>query len=81
MQILTKDMVTITVDAVVYYAIQDPVASVLSIKDPHLSTSLLARTTLRTVLGLMQLSEVLSERESIGGQMQVRNQCVCLLAA
>ena len=70
-QILTKDSVTVAVDAVVYYRIRDPMMSVCNVEQAHNSTKLLAQTTLRTQLGTRTLSEVLSERESISHDMQV----------
>ena len=50
-EILTKDSVTVAVDAVVYYKISDPVASVLKVQNAAMSTRLLAQTTLRNILG------------------------------
>jgi len=64
-EILTKDSVTVSVDAVVYYKIQDPLSSVCNIANAHSSTKLLASTTLRTILGTKNLSECLSERDTI----------------
>lgn len=64
-EILTKDSVTVAVDAVVYYKISTPMAAVCNVSDYAKSTKLLASTTLRTILGTKSLSEILSERESI----------------
>jgi len=64
-EILTKDSVTVAVDAVVYYKISSPLAAVCNVSDYANSTKLLASTTLRTVLGTKNLSEILSDRESI----------------
>ena len=50
-EILTKDSVTVNVDAVVYYKIRDPMAAVCNVADYAKSTKLLASTTLRTILG------------------------------
>ena len=72
MQILSKDSVAVQVDAVVYYRIFDPKTSVTNIKDASRATKLLAQTTLRNVLGAHTLAEMLSERDSISGQMQVK---------
>ncbi|XP_022328577.1 mechanosensory protein 2-like [Crassostrea virginica] len=69
-EILTKDSVTVAVDAVVYYRIFDPIMSVCNVNDAFRSTQLLASTTLRNVLGTKAMSEVLSERESISHEMQ-----------
>ena len=65
-EILTKDSVTVTVDAVVYYNIHSPLASVIHVEDAHKSTKQIAATTLRSILGTKTLQETLSERERIG---------------
>ena len=62
-EILTKDSVTVTVDAVVYYKIIDPLASVCNVANASSSTRLLASTTLRTILGTKTLQEILVARE------------------
>ena len=59
------------VDAVVYYRINNPMISVLNVENANRSTQLLAATTLRNILGMKTLSEILSEREVIAGSMQV----------
>merc|ERR1712020_635028 len=64
-EILTKDSVTVAVDAVVYYKIREPLASVCNVADYAKSTKLLASTTLRTILGTKNLAEILSDREII----------------
>ncbi|CAN7938909.1 unnamed protein product, partial [Ixodes hexagonus] len=68
--ILTKDSVTVAVDAVVYYRIQNATVAVTNVEDYGRSTRLLAATTLRNVLGTKNLSEILSEREPISHTMQ-----------
>ena len=70
-QILTKDSVTIAVDAVVYYRVQDATMSIANVADADGATRLLAQTTLRNVLGTKSLSEVLTDRENISAGMQV----------
>ncbi|CAC5391338.1 STOM [Mytilus coruscus] len=70
LQILTKDSVTVAVDAVVYSRIFDPTMSVCNVENAQYSTKLLAATTLRNVLGTKNMSELLSERETISEQMQ-----------
>ena len=72
LQVLTKDSVTVSVDAVVYYRVSNATVSVANVENAHHSTRLLAQTTLRNVLGTKNLSEILSERESISNSMQVR---------
>ena len=64
-EILTKDSVTVSVDAVVYYRISNPLAAVCNVINYARSTQLLASTTLRTILGTKSLSEILSDRENI----------------
>lgn len=74
-QILTKDSVTVAVDAVVYYRINDPTMSVTNVEKADQSTRLLAQTTLRNFLGTKNLSEILADREEVSRAMQV---CECL---
>ncbi|CAD5122066.1 DgyrCDS10518 [Dimorphilus gyrociliatus] len=69
-EILTKDSVTIAVDAVVYYRISNPMISVVNVEDASRSTRLLAQTTLRNILGTKTLSEILTDREIIAHNMQ-----------
>jgi erythrocyte band 7 integral membrane protein len=71
LQILTKDSVTVAVDAVVYYRISNPWISVINVENAPRSTQLLAQTTLRNILGTKTLSEILTDRESISAMMQV----------
>ena len=68
-EILTKDSVTVAVDAVVYYKISSPMSAVINVSDYAKSTKLLASTTLRTILGTKTLAEILSDREHIAGSM------------
>ncbi|XP_075257485.1 stomatin-4-like [Convolutriloba macropyga] len=67
-EILSKDSVSVAVDAVVYFKVDDPVASVNNILDAKASTKLLAETTLRNVLGVHTLTEILGQRESLTRQ-------------
>mgnify|MGYP002044463553 CR=1 FL=1 len=69
---LTKDSVTVSVDAVVYYRVSNATVSVANVENAHHSTRLLAQTTLRNILGTKTLHEILSDRESISSSMQVR---------
>ena len=71
LQILTKDSLTVTVDAVVFARIFDPVLSTCNVAQALYSTRLLAATTLRNVLGTKSMSELLSERQHIAEHMQV----------
>ena len=72
-EILTKDSVTITVDAVVYYRIFDAVSSVTKVVDPQYSTRLLAATSLRNILGTKSLAEILTDKEHIAMNLQVKS--------
>ena len=61
-----------SVDAVVYYRVSNATVSVANVENAHHSTRLLAQTTLRNILGTKNLHEILSDRESISGSMQVK---------
>ncbi|KAI6228415.1 hypothetical protein M3Y95_00619900 [Aphelenchoides besseyi] len=69
-EILSRDSVTVEVDAVVYFRIYDATISIVNVENATGSTKLLAQTTLRTVLGTKSLSEMLSHREEISAAMQ-----------
>jgi len=69
-EILTKDSVTVAVDAVVYYNIRDAAASVNNITNAPYATKLLAQTTLRNMLGTKTLAGILSDRDEISHKMQ-----------
>jgi len=64
-EILTKDSVTVAVDAVVYYKINNPMSAVCNVTNAAQSTRLLASTTLRNTLGTKTLQEILADREDI----------------
>lgn len=70
-QVLTKDSVTVSVDGVVYYRVQNAILAVANITNADAATRLLAQTTLRNVLGTKSLAEILSDREEIAHSMQV----------
>jgi len=67
---LTRDSVTVTVDAVVYFRIQNATVSVTNVSDASGSTKLLAQTTLRNMIGTKNLSDILMDREGLSAQMQ-----------
>ncbi|XP_038067506.1 stomatin-like [Patiria miniata] len=69
-EVLSKDSVTVTVDAVVYFRVQDPTMAVINVENYKRSTELLAATTLRNVLGTKTLAEVLSHRDEISNTLQ-----------
>ncbi len=64
-EIITKDNVSIRVDAVVYYHISDPALVVTKVADVNFSTSMLGQTNLRSVLGQHELDEILTNVENI----------------
>uniref|UniRef100_A0A2C9JSW6 Band 7 domain-containing protein n=1 Tax=Biomphalaria glabrata TaxID=6526 RepID=A0A2C9JSW6_BIOGL len=70
LSVLTRDSVTVAVDAVVYYRVKNATMSITNVEDANRSTRLLAATTLRNVLGTKNLSEILSDRENISHLMQ-----------
>ncbi|XP_066466803.1 stomatin [Tiliqua scincoides] len=69
-EILTKDSVTVNVDGVVYYRVQNATLAVANITNADSATRLLAQTTLRNVLGTKNLAQILSDREEIAHSMQ-----------
>ncbi|XP_033630013.1 mechanosensory protein 2-like [Asterias rubens] len=69
-ELLSKDSVTVTVDAVVYFRVSDPTMAVLNVENYKRSTELLAATTLRNVLGTKTLAEVLSHRDEISATLK-----------
>ena len=62
---ITKDNVSVKVNAVVYFRVTDPAKAVVEIEDYYFATSQLAQTTLRSVIGQSELDEILVEREQI----------------
>jgi len=69
-EILTKDSVTVFVNAIMYYKVANAIHAVANVDDYSGSARLLAATTLRNVLGTMNLGEILSQRESIAREMR-----------
>jgi regulator of protease activity HflC (stomatin/prohibitin superfamily) len=69
-EVISKDNVTIKVNAVVYFNVMNPITAVLNIANPVQATSLIAQTTLRNILGQHELDEILAEREKIGQALQ-----------
>jgi len=69
-EIMTKDNVPATVDAVVYFRVVDPNAAVVKVENFWKATSLIAQTTLRSVLGQSALDELLSQRDVINQKLQ-----------
>ncbi len=69
-EVMTKDNVPVTVDAVVYYRVMNPADAVVKVMNFRKATYLLAQTTLRSVLGQSELDELLSERDKINQRLQ-----------
>jgi regulator of protease activity HflC (stomatin/prohibitin superfamily) len=69
-RVITKDNVTVDVDAVVYFRITDPQKAVIEVQRYDVATSLLAQTTLRDVLGQQSLDHLLSKREELNKALQ-----------
>jgi regulator of protease activity HflC (stomatin/prohibitin superfamily) len=68
--VITKDNVTVGVDAVVYFRVIDPEAATVKVLDHIRATSLISQTTLRNVLGQSELDELLSQREKLNQALQ-----------
>ncbi len=68
--IITKDNVTVKVNAVIYFRVVDPERAVVQVEDYLYATSMMAQTTLRSVLGQSQLDDLLSKREQINADLQ-----------
>lgn len=69
-EVITRDNVTIRVNAVAYFRVMDPNAAIVNVADHIRATSQIAQTTLRSVLGQAELDELLSEREKINQELQ-----------
>ena len=69
-EVMTRDNVPVTVDAVVYFRVIDPSAAVVKVENYLKATSLIAQTTLRSVLGQAELDELLAHREKINLTLQ-----------
>jgi regulator of protease activity HflC (stomatin/prohibitin superfamily) len=68
--VITRDNVSVAVDAVVYFRVMDPTKAVVEVENFVFATSQLAQTTLRSVCGQAELDELLSERDKINTQLQ-----------
>ena len=69
-EVITKDNVTVRVNAVVYFRVVDPEASVVKVLDHIRATSQISQTTLRNVLGQSELDELLASREKLNQMLQ-----------
>jgi regulator of protease activity HflC (stomatin/prohibitin superfamily) len=68
--VISKDNVSVKVNAVVYYRVIDPQRAIIEVEDYQFATSQLAQTTLRSVLGQHELDEMLAERERLNSDIQ-----------
>lgn len=68
--VITKDNVSVKVNAVIYFRVMDPNRAIIEVENYMYATSQLAQTTLRSVLGEAELDEMLAERERINRQLQ-----------
>lgn len=69
-ELITRDNVPVTVDAVVYFRVMDPEAAVTKVENYILATSLISQTTLRSVVGQSELDELLIHRDKINEALQ-----------
>ncbi|MFQ5572502.1 MAG: slipin family protein, partial [Rhodothermales bacterium] len=68
--VITRDNVSVKVNAVVYFRVIDPMKSILEVEDYQYATSQLSQTTLRSILGQVELDELLAEREAVNQRLQ-----------
>ncbi|MGQ7960643.1 slipin family protein [Pseudomonas sp. SP16.1] len=68
--VISRDNVSVKVNAVVYFRVLDPQKAIIQVEDYHVATSQLAQTTLRAVLGKHELDEMLAERERLNTDIQ-----------
>lgn len=68
--IITKDNVSAKVNAVVYYRVMDPIKAMIEVQNYDYATSQMAQTTLRSILGEMELDDLLANREKINERLQ-----------
>jgi regulator of protease activity HflC (stomatin/prohibitin superfamily) len=68
--VITRDNVSVKVNAVVYFRVMDPNRAIVEVENFHYATSQLAQTTLRSVLGQADLDDLLSQRERLNQQLQ-----------
>ncbi len=68
--IITKDNISVKVNAVVYYRIVDPAKAITEVEDFHYATSQISQTTLRSVLGQRHLDDLLAKRDELNAELQ-----------
>ena len=67
---MTRDNIPVSVDAVVYYRVVDPEKAILNVEDYEVATQLASQTSLREVIGMVELDELLSHREKVAERLQ-----------
>jgi regulator of protease activity HflC (stomatin/prohibitin superfamily) len=68
--VITKDNITVKVNAVVYFRVLDPTKAIIEVEDFYFATSQIAQTTLRSILGQSQLDDLLTNREEVNAELQ-----------
>ncbi|MEW6067309.1 MAG: slipin family protein [Nitrospirota bacterium] len=68
--IITKDNITVKVNAVIYFRVMDPTKAITEVEDFYFATSQIAQTTLRSILGQSQLDDLLTKREEVNAELQ-----------
>ncbi|MGB9715153.1 MAG: slipin family protein [Thermodesulfovibrionales bacterium] len=68
--VITKDNISVKVNAVVYFRVIDPIKAVTEVEDFLYATSMIAQTTLRSILGQSQLDDLLTRREEVNAELQ-----------
>ncbi len=68
--IITRDNITVKVNAVVYFRVMDPIKAITEVEDFYFATSQIAQTTLRSILGQSQLDDLLTKREDLNAELQ-----------
>jgi len=70
-KVITRDNVTVEVDAVVFYRVVDPAKSVVAVEDFRKASFFITQTTLRNVIGQSELDEILAHRERVNAKLQI----------
>jgi regulator of protease activity HflC (stomatin/prohibitin superfamily) len=68
--IITKDNISVKVNAVVYFRVMEPIKAITEVEDFYFATSQIAQTTLRSILGQSQLDDLLTNREEVNAELQ-----------
>jgi regulator of protease activity HflC (stomatin/prohibitin superfamily) len=68
--VITKDNISVKVNAVVYFRVIDPIKAITEVQDFLYATSMIAQTTLRSILGQSQLDDLLTNREEVNAELQ-----------